>query len=324
MKRLVYSVFRESGGQVGGYADRLKGIASTYALSVILGRKFQVCWSDGERAMGLIPVDPALIINNRNELPISPQIDLIDWHLRTNPESLWAWFERYSHADVIIVNSNSLLLDELFFKKEKLKNSLGMKSWNEKELFFNALSLNFSPSQEILESDLVKKFISFRTSQPFVVGVQMRFGGWGSWDDPALMHPKVVSYAPKAINELKKKLGRSNVAIYFCSDNGEVKEKVKYKISDMYNFFSFDEKPMHFERSFEMERRDFDFVCAEHLCLSMCDYIVTGKGDYGVTAAYRGKVPFIKLEQLVDIPQVFDLLCCIENKKKKFLRKFVK
>lgn len=132
------------------------------------------------------------------------------------------------------------------------------------------------------------------------------------------MHPDVIFFVPKAIEVLKNKMALEGVSVYFCSDNWEAKQNAEKELSANFNFFAFDSKPKHLERSIDLSADALDFIYAEHFALSACDYILTGAGQFGVTAAYRGGVPFSFIGDLIETPYWLDFLCYIENKKRKF------
>ena len=308
MGEIVYSAVPLQNRKIGGFADRLKGIFFTYSLANILGWRFRIYWPEYYEQMRLNLKDESRLIIERGALPDGAVLDLIDWPSRGKHNVVHALIDSRFKESTFIINANILSFDMLSLKKEDVMRGLGMESWKESILFKNTFDALFHSSPALKNNDFHDEFFDFKRKQKFLIGVQLRFGGWENWDDPLFLHPRAIQYTPHAIEQVKRALNISKIGVYFSTDNGKAKAHARSFLGDRYSYFSFDKDPEHFERSKDINDEDFDFINAEHYCLSKCNFLITGFGQFGVTAAYRGGVPYADFNALVTLPRSLDFL----------------
>lgn len=296
-KYIVFSTFRPQGatrGFVGGYADRLKGVVFTYALSVILNRRFLIDWHD----YGSVKIQNWLEPNVINWIPFDlfynskdvNRFDLIDFKFKSAAE-----FDEFisqlllCDSEFIVINANSLnydfLKDSNFVKKDIFSYLITVQNFV--SYVFNLLF----DSSKLLNCNEFTNFQNFKSGNQFIVGIQFRTGGDGDWIDPKLGDVNDVEMiGHSVINKFKN----NKFSCYITSDSKVARRNLFdfFKNKNIECFY-YDFDPVHIERSKDLLDEQLRQVLLDHITLSKCDSIVIGRGQFGLTAAYVGNKPAI-------------------------------
>ena len=157
---------------------------------------------------------------------------------------------------------------------------------NRTDLVGSFLSLfEYRPGLE--ESMILMAFMSRVEYFDKTIAVHFRTGGDGGWRDPDMDDvSNVKKLIPRAKEIAKEHEGR--VGVYFACDSDNLKRAVLKKYSTELDIFSINIPLAHIDRS---EDRDAvmgsRFAMMENFMISMCDEILTGKGEFAELSANR-------------------------------------
>ena len=290
---IIYSPIRGNGGPTGGLSDRLKGIVFAYSLALIGGKDFRIYWPSWQTQMPLDPKMPGLILEESECVNGLSRIDLIDWVLRDHSGDVESIISHAESLPTSVVNANILSFEELSARKEILKRRLKIKEWDEPSLFSAVFCTLFSVSEKVTVSELARSFEEEKKRGATSIGIQLRCGGWQNWRDPIMDHPRIAKHLYRAVCQIKKENVLNNVFIYFSSDNERAKRYAEKSLAINHKLLMSRTQESHFERSDRKSSGAFLDIHVDQYCLSRCDYIITGRGGFGLVAAYRkGVCPY--------------------------------
>lgn len=320
-KTLVFSTEFYEGGRkrnIGGFADRLKGLISSAFLAMLTDRLFLADWSSPTRLDSHFNCPKINLLGKLEAADPSPLIvDAVDYegfyrflsdlqksgeeadpfdnhsavHIHTNIQSI-GFFLRCSS----LLERNSL--------GRSLTKMLGTHTPEAVEqaiipLLFNYL-LSYRPPVSLcaLWNDFMERRVSHET-----IGVHFRSGGDGAWPDPELDH---LDNLPTVIDALDmiaaEHFHGQRPQVYVASDSLTFRTRFTDAISNRYSVICYQGSLYHYERSgneftpsgsFEQSKGDggIDFAVFEFFCFSRCDFILHGAGDFAHMAAVLGNIP---------------------------------
>lgn len=297
---LIYSAnrFDATGNRryVGGFADRLKGICFTFALSRLVNRDFYIDWDDPCRLEDIFDqnrINWTLPEGIKNNLPNLKTFNLID---EAFSDELRAIIKRsplelenriFNSAGSIVFNCNSLNFD-LFQSHGQPLQACGIEAASEKSFLRSIFGILFS-TQKIRDLPGYQDFINFKSSTKSIIGAQFRTGGDGQWNDPALDSIENSEAFSQSIIDYARKIKLDNFGVLLSTDSQIAKQRIGRYLGDRVHFFCYPDTPIHLERSAQpVAARGAMQVALEHLALSESDYVIVGAGEFGVTAAYLG------------------------------------
>jgi hypothetical protein len=243
-------------GRCGGFADRLKGIMSAYALSLISNRSFLIDmqWP--------CPIDDMFDTSQVNWRPRSKKLDK-----RTSETRMKIGYGRSEYLKIrktnildLLANSSNLLsiesgamfmnafADNPFLKKRI--NELGFKDPSKFKLqyvFHNWFNKLFKLKKEVAaEFELILRKVKKNIPGNKLICAQVRLGGVTrtSQNDRLFSKTGTSQLFWRFMNDTfldRNKLNGSNYTIYVTSDNDEVKQEAR-------DFFGVD-KVVSFEKS---------------------------------------------------------------------------
>lgn len=294
---LVYStkrIIRDKRTYVGGFADRMKGVVSTYLLAKLSGRQFFLDWewpTSIDHILAPSQVSwrmPTGVMDSKS----NSVFDLIDAQasdakLATISEGGDALNEYFNYSDVVTVYCNGYLFADLS-KHAGTLTSYSVDMRTAPVCFksvFDALFV-FQPSGR---SEIqYEEFVAFKRGVDFLYGAQFRTGGSGSWKDPELDAPQNCVLMAKQIIERAEKRNQENIGVFLTTDSQLVKTIMKECLPANIRLFYYNDEPAHLDRSeFSEAKRISDQLVVENTALSECDEIFIGKGAFGRIAAYR-------------------------------------
>lgn len=303
---LIYSAnrFDATGNRkfVGGFADRLKGICFTFALSKLINRQFFVEW-DNPSALTDIFAPNEIIW----ELPESIKKDLHKFRtfnlidefftdelkavIKHSPVDVEA--KLFNNSQAVVLNCNSLNFDLIRPHKQSLEAN-GIEVSSESCFFRSILDILFS-NRKIYELPGYQDFLNFKASvnPNAIIGAQFRTGGDGQWDDPALDSIDNSGAFAQSVLNYARKIGLTDFGVFLSTDSQMAKQRIGGYLKNKVHFFCYASPPIHLERSTQREAANGAMqVALEHTALSECHHVIVGAGEFGVTAAYRGnKMP---------------------------------
>lgn len=305
LPKLIYSANRfgtEGDRQyVGGFADRLKGICFTFALSALLDRQFFIDWDHPSRLSDIFAekrVNWEPTADVRQALPKAQKFNLIDEHF---PD---AWRELIKHqpaaleqkvfhrAEAVFLNCNSLNADLFRAHADRLR-SRGIDATTSSSFFRSAFSMLFS-TEAIYGQPGYKEFTAFKLAVGTVIGAQFRTGGDGCWADAALDSLGRSERFSQAILDYARKMDITDFGVFLTTDSQAAKQRVADYLGEKIPFFCYSAPPVHLDRSAQPEAACGAMqIAVEHTALSCSDHIIVGAGEFGITAAYLGDKPAI-------------------------------
>ena len=307
-KFLVFSVeFYQDGYKrwVGGFADRLKGMLSTALIAVLTDRIFLVDWRTP------MPISdhfdaPNLNWNTIDIVENGAPVYIVD---AIDPDS-YAKYSRYIHdnqdarklfdgAPIARVHTNMLAIDDLLKMHELLRQTavgqtLGRISSECPadiardgivSVMFNYL-MSYRPQRRAVE--MWRDFQRRRANGP-MIGVQFRSGGHGAWWGDGDMDDIGNAEAVRdGVVKIAESRFSGNVQVLIASDSAKFRSRLTELLTGIYQVCVYDGDIYHLERSSGDPVAGVDFAMFEFMCLSHCDYIIHGVGEFGLTAARVG------------------------------------
>jgi hypothetical protein len=301
MKTLTYSIERrDARGQtrlVGGFADRLKGIAFAYALALLTRRSFQIDWSRPCMLEDLMPpqtTDWRITESLATRLSSAPRFDWVDDGFTESIANLVSGpldrldatlFEE--QADVV-VHANSIKFDALHPHSETL-SACGLEADSALNLFASALETLLSP-RLIQKEPGWGQWMNFRQSVGVVVAGQFRTGASTAWKDPALDDVDNSEAFAAALLRHAGRKGLRDFGVFFTSDNNDALRRIDAALPAGIPRLFFPGERVHLERSSKDAATAGALqVALEHTVISACDHVVIGAAQFGLTAAFRGR-----------------------------------
>ena len=298
-KFLIYTIQRHpmyAGSKlVGGLADRLKGLISTFYIAVITGRRFVVHWPNPVGLQeNLLPSKYdwryenarkfLTEINSLHHIDLIDRSDILD---ETNAHDIES--ELFGNARIVLVNNNSYRIKALRRMMEQQYSeepSYGM-------LFSKGFRFLFQFVQKDDFEDSRERCRAARAEADKMAGVHLRTGSGNGWRDPVLDDWKNYSLVMERAFKEAKAAGAEAPVFYFFSDSVEAREAVAETtwphkvIVDL-------EQPSHMDRSTEFDAYSYNLTFHEFQMLSEMDMIVCGKGGFASLAALAGGKPLIR------------------------------
>jgi hypothetical protein len=280
-------------GYIGGLADRIKGLITSFLIAVATDRIFIVDW---KRPFALEPV---------------LQPNRWDWRPTT-------WLDRMGVPDAILLlhmigRSVELEahaaagIEEHLLRRVRVVylNLNGFSGELVSRLFpgssasavfkhaFETLFAFHSPPQFARLWAVLDKIKQAR--EP-LVGVHLRTGQGNGWEDPRFADWRQYEHTLRVAFAQAAKLGHVKPAYYFASDSARAKEAVR--TTDWGRTVLCSDFPVaHMDRSFGMDREPFDHAIVEFMILRSCDLVIGGAGGFWSTAAMAGGRESFSLSQ---------------------------
>ena len=293
-KYLIFSASRHAiikdRQQVGGLADRLKGIYSAFLMAVATGRVFLIDWET-----------PFALSDN-----LKPRD--YDWHVEPHLKILGQRSETI-HLDMIDKRGNILketppdrLEQDIFGGRQNCVLNI---NWLYAEPYLKFFDLPQSDDgafrqifdflfEPLMSRDLASEMTQLdkrKRSHDGLFGIHLRIGGDAAWLDPKLDKPR--SYRPlmKAAFAFAAKRGSRDPLFYFASDSEKAKRSVA-KRDWPHPVVTIAGPIQHLDRSSDMTRQGNDFTFFEFEMLRQCDGVIGGAGAFYSTAAMAGGKPY--------------------------------
>lgn len=326
MRCLIFSceaVFEGKRWPVGGYADRLKGLASAAFLAGVSGRTLLVEWETPRPLAGffagpcLAPIPPGLDHAANDRAPAvfwDPQefdrtyggngarvpvvnLFLIDvfapaeenaariQHLRRSGlEGLLG-----SRVEAVRIYLNQYIVHHLMENPVVVGHPVARSAAATGDPWTGAFALlirgSLSPTAHFCGGDPFAA-LERRIDAGGVAGVQVRTGGDGGWSDPDFPIPE-PAVAAERVGPAAAERGIALSAVFLCSDSE--RWKAAFKAACPYPVIEYPGPLAHIERSLpQAAGAGMERVVAEHLLLSRCALVLTGGGGFGQTAAWLG------------------------------------
>jgi hypothetical protein len=297
---LIYSANRFDGTGnrkfVGGFADRLKGICFTFALSKIINRQFFIDWDNRSKLEDIFAANeinwelPESIKNDFHKFQTFNLIDdFFTGELKATIKNSPLDLDRriFNNASAVVLNCNSLNF-ELFEPHGLLLQAYGIDTASARSFFRSIVDLLFS-DRKIQDFPGYQDFIKFKSSVNVVIGAQFRTGGDGQWHDPVLDSIENSEVFSQSILDYARKMKLRDYGVFLSTDSQIAKQRIARYLAGKVHFFCYSAPPVHLERSEQPEASSGAMqVALEHTALSRSDYVIVGAGEFGVTAAYRG------------------------------------
>lgn len=272
------------GAYIGGFADRIKGLITTFLIAVATDRIFTVDWN---RPFHL---DPVLQPNRWDWRPITwiPSMGVPDATLLLYMIGRCGQLEEYDATG----------LEERLLRRVKLVHfNLNGFPWRfASRLFpesgvpalfksaFDTLFQFHSPPQF---ASLWAELARIRQTHEKLIGVHLRTGDGNGWDDPSLTDWRRYEDVMQMTFALAEKRGYVSPAYYFASDSLRAKEAVRNTKWGRPVLCS-DFPIAHTDRSFGKSRDSFDHTIVEFMILRSCDLVIGGAGGFWSAAALAG------------------------------------
>ncbi len=287
---------------VGGFADRLKGVATAFYLAVATDRYFMIDWPDPRPletdltaadiqwrarfdALGLQKGDVQLFnMIDDNYEPHRAAITSGDI------ESIWGTLR----CPVININRIAPEVCDNPRYASHLQSFL-QSSLCEQEFFYQAYRTLFTYAPHDAEVKQAYDTLAARLlAKPYRLGVQFRTGGDGKWPDPRLDAHENYTLLMQAA-EAKLRPHGDNAALFVTTDSASVKQRIIDEYSARFDIVYLDVPPVHYERSGAGVNGGASigssFMIAENTLLGLCDEVICGAGGFGIIGAWRQNRP---------------------------------
>lgn len=287
-KFLVYKC--DSSVQCGGWADRQKGIVSTFLMALLANRKFVI---DMKNPCGL---EEFLLPNVYNWSLCKSYLK----SLRKQNISSFNYIERHKFireikqfdfernwvTDVVNVRFNSYAMDGL----RQHKNSKSRLKWlldmNNEETIHIVLNTLFKPNDRLLND-----VIDFHDRQ--VKGKSLICSHIRKGKNPSIPKDSNLRFGPPnetvIFNYLKDYDNNPKYVIYVAADSSEVKESARGNLT---SYININRTIVHVDRLGEFKKfkteacEGFYSAIMEQLILSLCDKLILTRSGFGTIAAY--------------------------------------
>jgi hypothetical protein len=276
-----------------GYADRIKGIVTIFAVAVICKRRFAIRWIPDA---GIETVFTA----NRfdwTRLPATPPEMKALWTFKASREiaafmrqgQFDTWMERnlLSGDGIVNIACNQNLLADLL-ADESVARAFG--STDAAAVFKMLFRVLFKLNPEAPLTQPIEHLMGRIESRPSI-GVHIRVGGNGRWGDPQFEDAESVYRFEQKVSSIVEEYNLDNPVIYLASDSIEIKAAAK--TGDFLKGFDViqqDIQPYHIDYVGEklQAQKVLSETVIDHIVLSLCDHVVHGNGGFAVTASQLG------------------------------------
>lgn len=298
---LMFSTERKINHQemnVGGFADRIKGALSGYLFGLLTNRSYFIRWErpiplrrDFKQRKLLWQITPD-VERALAKLEMNT-VDLIDIELDGARRSS---FEQQLHSLAFLpkdrhvrLHTNSFMFNQMIVGGHGQElAAMGVEMTKESLCFQSCFNRLFEYNPDGSTAIRYQRFMSWKGRQSQVVGLQIRTGGDGDWNDPEMFSKLRWEIAAEAVENFVRLNRLGNVGVFITTDSDEIKSKIAERLSRKLDVFYFLDRALHLERSAENETRErAPVVALENSLLSECDFIVVGKGGFGTIAAWR-------------------------------------
>lgn len=187
---IYYSAYRLTHGytDVGGWADRLKGILFCKILARVWDGELKIIWPS--KAPLPLELRRTEVINFLPDSPYGHRYDLIDFKKSKQPNILNDLIALKPTSGEFYINVNSMHFSSLGPYKEKLVRLFHLRKWTEGHLFEAVYKTLFQNKVRLLSTNEFAEFVKFRDLKKCLIGAHIRCGGWSAWADPILDLPR--------------------------------------------------------------------------------------------------------------------------------------
>ncbi len=293
---------------VGGFADRIKGMLSSALLAILTERVFFAEWKTPTQVSDyLLPSAiqwlPTELLADRSAYLTIDAIDNDKYRsfmsaLISN-DTIDFSFENFQY---VRIHSNILNFHDLLSRPQFLSRTLFGRALLAR-IGDVGLQRTITDLMVLLFSHLFK-YTPSHVARPLwldyerrralgvpCIGVHFRTGGDGKWWDPQLDHIESLPRVVSKVHSIADQCFSNSAQIIVTSDSQLARDILLDKLSKIYSCHSYTGNIAHYERSNSLARDDFDFLLFEFMCLSRCDYVIHGAGEYALTAARIGGTP---------------------------------
>lgn len=305
---VYYSAHRLTHGytDVGGWADRLKGMLFCKIIALIWGGELKIIWPSNEPFP--LKLREHKLIKRIPDPPHSFRYDLIDAKTAEHLRRVSDLIALKPKSGKFYINANSMHFMLLEGYKNDLLKLFNIRKWTEANIFKTIYETLFEDEIGALSTNEYANFVKFRDLSKPLIGAHMRCGGWGNWSDPILDLPRNGSVLAKAVKSYAVEKGIKEYQVYLAADNVSAKEFFLKAFGDDRGVFTQQSLPVHIDRSIEKSTNHFENVFVDHYCLSLCNAVVHGSGDFAKTAAMIHGAEYLRYEDLECAPFVNRLL----------------
>ncbi len=276
-----------------GYADRLQGILTMFAVSVICRRRFAIRWVPDPG------IDSVLAPNHLDwtKLPPNPPPIKPLWDSRLGKEiavimrqgNFAAWMDKnfLDGENIVTIGCNHNFLADLL-ADEPVAEEFG--SLNRHALFKTLFRVLFKLNTGGAIAEMVAPLIRRIAPRPSI-GVHIRVGGDGRWADPQFEDRDSVRRFEKRVSLIVEKEKLLDPIVYLASDSIDIKKAARE--GDFLNGFEVvqqDIEPFHIDRVKDNQpaQQILTETVIDHVMLSTCDHVIRGKGGFATTACQLG------------------------------------
>jgi hypothetical protein len=306
-RTLTYSVHRNLNGiGVGGYSDRLKGIAFAFVAAAASRRALFIDWRTP------FPLSEILVprIINWKPIPIADKrrtVDLID----VVSDGMLAEFRSGRFDETLFGNCPHITLHANYFFYERVSPvpeilfgdflQPGIRLDSPPLLFESIFSTLFKYTPVPCTDALFADFLTAKAKADFCLGVHFRTGGGSSWLDLKVDEVANWSRVAFAGHKIIKNVGAEHPLVFVCSDDSHVKQLLSSQFKS-FQVYTYDVPIVHIDRSApEQAARHGKYVALEHRTLAECDMVICGRGEFARIACYtRGAQPMFYWHVLAD------------------------
>jgi hypothetical protein len=284
MKKLVYYV----DGNIlssGGFADRITGMAALEKFAKNFNIDFSIHFTTPFDFFEVFPdqkeknkFDIRLLDIYKKNIRI---YNLIDDNFETNINKLGSDLINSGEilALVFINNINPFIHNVFLNHFETIKYNQPDFDIIERSILSVFGKKYLRPDYKLFNNNFKSSLSNFEKE---VLGIQIRVGGLNkNWTDPSFNAPSVDAVLNK-VKQMEIKFDE----IFICSDSLQYKNELENKLNKYYKTISFDNTPVHVDRSIFKQDDFISNSIGDHCLLRLCKsgLIISG-GGYGRTAA---------------------------------------
>lgn len=278
----------------GGFSDRIGGMATLHKIAKCLSVDFKIHFENPFNFFDVFPdkKEENKFDNNllKTHNHIVKRYNLIDSNFEANIKYLCSDLTSKSEIIALVSINNvkpivwNLLLDD--FSHVRYQQA-------DQDVIERFVLMNFG--LEYLKISYEKFNNKFKEILPEfndrVIGVQIRVGGSNlNWEDPLFKIPsyeEIAQILESQVNKFDK--------VFLCSDDLELKKNLLSMLNKKYKAFSFENVPLHVDRSKILSSDFITNSIGDHCLLRQCSAgVVIGGGGYGRSAAILSGVNYFR------------------------------
>lgn len=289
----------------GGWADRLKGIISTYTWALLTQRKFSIKFTHPCKLNNIL---------NSNEIAWDFSTNYLDDDDTVTKQDIFMHYDQefvkelehidvleYSNAQLIKIRSGLMFVDS-FSKNPKLHKRIKELGYEPRDFKFFKLFHQFYNKLFKLAPEMQKQYDLFlknarSSTNTRIICAQLRFG---SSNDFVFMNRKDSFQYWKFINETflygkEFNLASGSFKIYVTSDHEDVKYEAE-RVFGKDKVIFYKDSSMHIENDFKHEDtsaecKNFKNVLLDFHTLQNCDMSVLSHSGFGILGNWNRKDP---------------------------------